>query len=117
MGLPRRAAEDLRSVGMEIRHVGELGMAQASDREILTFAAREQCTVVTLDSDFAKIVATEGRSTPSLIHLRFPNLDRLATVKLLEEILPLLSEDLNKGCIASVGPLGIRIRTLPLFRG
>ena len=104
-------------MGLETRHVGELGMAQASDQEILTFAAREELTVVTLDSDFVKIVAIEGRSTPSVIHLRFPNLDRLATVKLLEEILPLLSEDLKKGCIASVGPLGIRIRTLPLLRG
>jgi len=92
-------------------------MAQAPDREILTFAAREQLTVVTLDSDFVKIVATEGRSTPSVIHLRLPNLDRPATVKLLEEILPLLTEDLEKGCIASVGPLGIRVRTLPLLRG
>lgn len=117
MGLPRRAAEDLRSTGLDTRHVGELGMALASDREILSFAAREQLTVVTLDSDFVKILATEGRSTPSVIHLRLPNLDRPATVKLLDDILPLLAEDLEKGCIASVGSLGIRVRTLPLFRG
>lgn len=117
MGLPRRAAEDLRLKDIDAEHVGNLGMAQAPDREILSFAARERFTVVTLDGDFAKIMATEGRSAPSVIHLRLPDLDRLATVKVLEEILPLLTEDLEKSCIASVGPLGIRVRSLPLFRG
>jgi predicted nuclease of predicted toxin-antitoxin system len=117
MGLPRRAAEDLRREGLDIVHVGEVGMAPAPDREILAFAEREHFTVITLDSDFAKILVTEGRSAPALIHLRLPDLDRQATVQLLRDILPLLIDDLEKGCIASVGPLGIRVRTLPVLRG
>ncbi|HEV7504959.1 MAG TPA: DUF5615 family PIN-like protein [Thermoanaerobaculia bacterium] len=80
MGLPRRAAADLRQDGLAVVHVGELGMAQAEDREILAMAEREQFTVVTLDSDFAKILVTEGRALPSVIHLRLPDLDREATV-------------------------------------
>jgi len=116
MGLPRRAAEDLRQEGMEVEHVADLGMASASDREILAVAAEERLTVVTLDSDFAKIVAIEGRPTPSLIHLRLPDLDRTATVKLLREIIPRLTDDLEKGCIASIGPLGIRVRSIPLLK-
>jgi predicted nuclease of predicted toxin-antitoxin system len=116
MGLPRRVAEDLRQEGMDVEHVGDLGMAPSSDREIIAFAERERFTVVTLDSDFARIVATEGRPTPSLVHLRFPDLDCPATVKLLREIIPRLTDDLEKGCIASVGPLGIRIRSIPLLK-
>lgn len=114
MGLPRRAADDLRHDGMAVVHVGELGMARAPDREILALAEREQFTVVTLDSDFAKIIATEGRAVPSLIHLRLPDLDREATVQLIRQILPLLISDLEGGCIASVGPLGIRVRLIPV---
>lgn len=91
-------------------------MAVASDREILAQAERTGFTVVTLDGDFARIVATEGRPAPSLIHLRFPDLDRSATVELLRRIVPLVEDDLKKGCIASVGPLGIRIRTIPILK-
>lgn len=114
MGLPRRAAADLRQEGMAVIHVGELGMARAADREILALAEREQFTVVTLDSDFAKILVTEGRALPSVIHLRLPDLDREATVQLIRRILPLLIPDLEGGCIASVGPLGIRVRPIPI---
>ena len=116
MGLPRRAAEDLRQEGIEVEHVGDLGMSSAADRDILTLAAEQRFTVVTLDSDFAQIVATETRATPSLIHLRIPDLDRLATVTLLRDIIPRLTDDLEKGCIASVGPLGIRIRSIPFVK-
>ena len=117
MGLPRRAAADLRQDGLAVVHVGELGMARAPDREILALAEREQFTVVTLDSDFAKIIATEGRAVPSLIHLRLPDLDREATVLLIRRIFPLLQSDLENGCIASVGPLGIRVRPIPIQSG
>jgi predicted nuclease of predicted toxin-antitoxin system len=101
---------------MEVEHVSDLGMACASDRDILALADEQRFTVVTLDSDFAQIVATEARPTPSLIHLRIPDLDRLATVTLLRDIIPRLTNDLEKGCIASVGPLGIRIRSIPFLK-
>lgn len=101
---------------MDVEHVGDLGMAVAPDREILGLAERKGLTVVTLDSDFARIVATEGRPTPSLIHLRFPDLDRPATVEVLRRIVPLLEGDLEKGCIASVGSFGIRVRTIPILK-
>lgn len=91
-------------------------MAFAADREILRFAEEGAYVVVTLDGDFAKILATERRSAPSLIHLRIPDLDRAATVDLLRRIVPVLTRDLQRGCVASVGPRGIRIRDLPLLK-
>jgi predicted nuclease of predicted toxin-antitoxin system len=116
MGLPRRAAEDLRRDGWDVAHVGELGMAQAPDQEILAFAEKGRFTIVTLDGDFAKLLALGEKRVPSLIHLRLPDLDREATVQLLKRVVPLVLDDLGKGCIASVGPLGVRIRALPLFK-
>jgi predicted nuclease of predicted toxin-antitoxin system len=117
MGLPRRAAEDLRQEGWDVVHVGELGMAHAADQEILAFAEREQFAVVTLDSDFAKLLALGEKRAPSLLHLRLPDLDREATVQLLKRVVPLVVDDLRRGCIASVGLLGIRVRALPIFKG
>jgi predicted nuclease of predicted toxin-antitoxin system len=114
MGLPRRAAADLREQQFAVDHAGELGLATTPDEEILETAAREGYVVVTLDFDFVRLAALRPRNRPSIIHLRLPNLDRAATVTLLREILPQLETELERGCIASVGRRGIRVRSLPI---
>jgi len=114
MGLPRRAAADLREHQFDVQHAGELVLATTPDAEILELAAREGYTVITLDSDFVRLAAFSLRRKPSIIHLRLSGLDRIATVTLLREILPQIEAELERGCIASVGQRGIRIRSLPL---
>ena len=114
MGLPRRAAADLREYHLDVKHAGELVLATAPDVEILELAARENYTIVTLDSDFVRMAAFNSRSKPSIIHLRLSGLDRTASVTFLREILPQIEAELERGCIASVGQRGIRIRSLPL---
>ena len=84
---------------------------------ILEFAAREGYTIITLDSDFVRMAAFSPRSKPSILHLRLSGLDRTASVTLLREILPQIEAELERGCIASVGQRGIRIRSLPLAIG
>jgi predicted nuclease of predicted toxin-antitoxin system len=56
-GLPRSTVEYLRKFGFEADHVGELGMAAASDTKILDFAREEGCVVVTLDAEFHALLA------------------------------------------------------------
>jgi predicted nuclease of predicted toxin-antitoxin system len=51
-GVPRDAAELLRTLSYECVHVGEIGMWNAADEEILAFAAEKKATIVTLDADF-----------------------------------------------------------------
>jgi predicted nuclease of predicted toxin-antitoxin system len=117
MGLPRRAAADLREHQFEVEHAGELGLATTPDEEILEIAAREGYVVVTLDFDFVRMAALSPRNRPSIIHLRLPGLDRVATFTLLRDILPQLEPELERGCIASVGQRGIRVRSLPIALG
>jgi predicted nuclease of predicted toxin-antitoxin system len=116
MGLPRRAAGDLRGHGFDTWHAGERGLAQSSDGEILEAARVEGRVIVTLDSDFAAIVATQGLQSPSVVHLRVQHLDRDRTVALLLEVLPALERDLQSGCLVSVGAGGIRVHRLPVGR-
>ena len=54
-GLPRTAAAPLVALGWDVVHVGDLGMATASDKEILSRALVEGRAVVTLDADFHTI--------------------------------------------------------------
>jgi len=47
-GVPRTAAEALGRLGFEVVHTGTIGMAKATDEDILDRARRERETVVTL---------------------------------------------------------------------
>ena len=68
-GIARDAAILLRDRGYECIHVGEIGMAQSADDEIVTWSAENGAVVVTLDADFHTILAVSGASRPSVIRL------------------------------------------------
>jgi predicted nuclease of predicted toxin-antitoxin system len=51
-GLPRSAVLHLKNAGIEAAHVGDRGLATASDSKILDFGRHENRVVVTLDADF-----------------------------------------------------------------
>jgi predicted nuclease of predicted toxin-antitoxin system len=51
-------------------HVAARGRARASDQEIIAWARDEERTIVTLDADFARILATGGSAEPSPVWLR-----------------------------------------------
>ena len=113
-GLPRRAVLLLRDAGHDVVHVGTLGMATATDHAIAELAVAQGRAVVTLDSDFAKLLAASRASRPSVIHLRMQHLDVPALGALLLRILPEVSAELETGCIVAVTQRGLRIRPLPL---
>lgn len=113
-GLPRRAVAGLREGGVAAEHVAELGMSRATDREILEYARSTGAVVVTLDSDFAVIIAHLGWSQPSVVHIRLQRMNVRATGDLLMRVLPMVQDDLDQGAIVSVTPRGVRVRRLPL---
>ena len=51
-GLPLSAATLLRSEGIDTIHVGEIGMSEAEDVEIIQRAREERRVIATLDADF-----------------------------------------------------------------
>lgn len=91
-------------------------MASASDTAILEEAAEQGRAVVTLDSDFAQLVAMRGLQRPSIVHLRLQGLDLKAASEVLLELLPDVGADLDHGAIVSVTTRGYRVRRLPVAR-
>jgi predicted nuclease of predicted toxin-antitoxin system len=73
-GVPRDAASQLRGLGYECVHAGEIGMWKAADEEILAFALGSQTVVVTLDADFHAMLAVSRAMGPSVIRLRIQGL-------------------------------------------
>ena len=113
-GLPRSTVEKLKLLNIESTHVGDIGMAAATDSEIIQKALHESLTVVTLDSDFHTILATSGNNKPSVIRIRMEGLkaDKLAGI--ICSIIESVSDELETGVAISVTEKGIRVRQLPL---
>lgn len=66
-GLPRSALLHLHNAGIEAAHVGDMGLATASDAKILDIGRQEGRVVVTLDADFHALLVLSGATGPSVI--------------------------------------------------
>lgn len=113
-GVPRTAARLLRESGLDAVHVGDIGMDQATDREIIEFARIEDRICITLDADFHAILALSGAAAPSVIRIRQEGLNGVATFRLVQAILSSVSEALKQGALIAATERTLRIRRLPV---
>jgi predicted nuclease of predicted toxin-antitoxin system len=113
-GVPRDAAELLRALGYECIHVGDIGMWNASDEEILKFATGKQATIVTLDADFHTILAVSGSQQPSIIRIRIESLRAHETSELIQRVVAEFSDDLQHGVLISVKTRKTTCHRLPI---
>ncbi|MBN2022766.1 MAG: DUF5615 family PIN-like protein [Pirellulales bacterium] len=63
-GLPRSTVHHLADIGVAAEHVGDLGLARATDAQILDVARERGSAVVTLDADFHALLATSRAAGP-----------------------------------------------------
>jgi len=113
-GLPRSAVRQLVERGMAAEHVGDLGMATASDAHILKAARERQAIVVTLDSDFHTLLARSRAISPSVVRLRIEGLKGEALATILQNVLTVAETELESGAVVSVTTDRIRVRRLPI---
>ena len=114
-GLPRTAAALLREMGIDAVHVGEIGMAAATDEAILARGAQEQRAIVTLDADFHALLVLSGADQPSVIRLRIEGLKAVALSRLVQKILGECAQEVESGALITVQENRIRVRGLPLL--
>jgi predicted nuclease of predicted toxin-antitoxin system len=114
-GLPLSAAELLRNKGIDAIHVGEIGMSEAEDADIIHRARKESRVVATLDADFHALLALAAAVTPSVIRIRIERLRAPAVTALLLTVIAECKEDLAQGVAITVEPSRIRTRRLPLI--
>lgn len=113
-GLPRSAGVILSQRGWDAVHVGDVGMAAATDVEILGYAEQEMRVVVTLDADFHALLAVSSASAPSVVRIRIERLKGLALADLLEKIWSMAQDDLSRGVMVTVTERSLRIKRLPV---
>lgn len=100
--------------GLGCVHVGNLGMATATDAAILAFAVSEKRWIVTFDADFHRLLAISGASVPTVIRIREEGLTAEPLVKLILAAVERSRAALEAGAVASVTAGRARLRALPI---
>jgi predicted nuclease of predicted toxin-antitoxin system len=113
-GTPRSAATLLRDAGFDTVHTGEIGMAEASDEELLKHAFIQNRVIATLDADFHAHLALTQAAKPSVIRIRIEGLRAEQFSELLQTVIRQCENELNAGAMVSVNDFQIRIRRLPM---
>lgn len=114
-GLSPRLADALRSHGLDVAHVRDLGLHAATDLVVLQTALAQLRILVTLDGDFAALLAHGGLGQPSLVHLRSRGLGTPAKqLPILLRALEGAQQELAAGAIVTIRGEQIRIHRLPV---
>jgi predicted nuclease of predicted toxin-antitoxin system len=113
-GLARSTVEYLRQMGIESEHVGNLGMASASDSAILEVGRKRGWVVVTLDADFHALLALSEASLPSVIRIRIEGMKGEQVATIINRVHEAAAIDLAEGAAVTVTERRIAIRRLPL---
>jgi predicted nuclease of predicted toxin-antitoxin system len=96
-------------------HVRTLGLARASDPQVMQAARDDDRAVVSADTDFGTLLARGGATRPSVVLIRTSTgrrPQRLAD--LLAANLPILEDDLTAGAVVVLTDSAVRVRRLPL---
>ena len=113
--LSPEVARLLKEAGHDAIHVRDLGLLSAPDPKILHTAAKEERILLTADADFGALLALGSLASPSVLLLR--SADHLRPSEQAELIvlnLPPITDDLERGAIASLTRDRLRIRELPI---
>jgi predicted nuclease of predicted toxin-antitoxin system len=102
----RRLADSLRAQGHEVLEARTLG-PDPGDEALLGLAAQEQRVLVTIDTDFGRIVYVGGQAHTGMV--RLPSVPAEQRIRLMQEVLARHSNDLAAGAIITVRGGRIRI--------
>ena len=114
MGISPRTIELLRGQGYDAIHLIEENLERMTDPNILEKARQEERILLTVDLDFAQLLAISGDALPSVILFRLGNVSREVVNGRLLSVITDYATELKSGVIISVSDVAIRLRQLPI---
>lgn len=115
-GLPRSTCRLLVKHGWDVVHVGEVGLAAATDAAILEYARRERRVCVTLDADFHALLATSAEPGPSTIRIRIEGLKAAQLADLLVGAWSKIASAMATGAMVTITDRAVRVKKLPVAK-
>ena len=100
--------------GFEAVHWSDVGAEDASDSDLMRWAAGRGYVVLTADLDFAAILAATKNERPSIIQVRSDVLTPRSMGRAVVSAMRQARQELLEGAIVSVDPAPARLRVLPL---
>lgn len=94
--LPSALARWLFAAGHDAEHVGDVGLGDAADDSIWSFALAAGAVVISKDEDFAQRKALEGGGPP-VVWVRVPNTRKRELLAWFETMLPEILAALERG--------------------
>lgn len=95
-------------------HVRDLGLQAAADLVIFSRGEEEDRAIISVDTDFASLLALRDKTKPSVILLRRGPKKPSEQLKLLLANLPALEEYILEGSIVVIEEKRVRVRRLPI---
>ncbi len=114
MGISPRTIELLREQGYDAIHLVEENLERMTDPLILEKAKQEERILLTVDLDFAQLLAISGDTLPSVILFRLGNVSREVVNSRLFSVITYYATELEDGVVISVRDVSTRLRQLPL---
>jgi predicted nuclease of predicted toxin-antitoxin system len=114
MCLSPALVEGLCAGGHQACHWSSIGAPNVPDLAILEWASAHDHVIVTHDLDFNDLLFWSGRSRPSVVIVRGPDVSPVAIVHPILRVLAQFELELSAGALISMGQHLARIRRLPL---
>ena len=114
MNLSPRWIALLQESGWQATHWCSLGAGNATDSEIMDFAAANDYVVLTHDLDFGAILAVTHGRKPSVVQIRAEDVSPEAIGAQTVAALRHLESELELGGLLTIEPGRTRLRLLPL---
>jgi len=114
MGISPGTLAHLRGQGHDVVHLADEGLQRLPDPWIVAKARRERRVILTVDLDFADLLALAGERYPSAIIFRLANQTPPSINAALDRCILPLADALDQGAVLSVGEAAVRVRPLPI---
>jgi predicted nuclease of predicted toxin-antitoxin system len=115
-GVSPKTVDFLKKLGHEAVHVRTLGLARATDAELVQRARTDSSVVVTFDLDFGDILALGVLDKPSVIICRLADERADSVNQRLAKVLAERMSDLESGALILIEDARYRVRRLPFGR-
>ena len=111
--IPRSAVKELKSIGFEVEHASDIGLAGAVDKDIAKYAKKQNAILITKDIEFGSLILYSKETHYGLVILRLPHYFKADDIiRILKDFLRSIEPSLLIGKIAILELGKYRIRDI-----